>query len=135
MDLKKILELLGQEHVPGDEMTGAFLEDAVASFSVNPAGATDALLDRRILTDELAIALARNLSTAEPHQDVRLVRKMLANAAGDIRAVKADSAMRMLTLAEQISDCSRVSSYFVQLMRHPNPQVRPKVPLLMGGQI
>jgi hypothetical protein len=178
MDLKQILELLGQEHVPGDEMTGAFLEDAVASFGANPAGATnsirqlqasdppgfvlaavrlltsteekspgvqyvaglmfagnlliDALLDKRILADEPAIALARNLSMAEPLLDVRLVRKMLANAAGDIRAVKAESALRMLTLVEQISDCSRLSSYLVQLMRHPSPPVRSKVALLMG---
>ena len=32
MDLKQILEPLGQEHVPGDEMIGAFPEDAVAGF-------------------------------------------------------------------------------------------------------
>jgi len=142
MDLKQILELLGQEHVPGDEMTGAFLEDAVASFALNPAGATnsirqlqasdppgfvlaavrlltqteeksagvqyvaglmfqgnlliDALLDKRILAHDAATALARNLATAEPLLDVRLVRKMLANAAGDIRAVKAEAAMRVV---------------------------------------
>ncbi|HEY4363634.1 MAG TPA: HEAT repeat domain-containing protein [Bryobacteraceae bacterium] len=178
MDLKQILELLGQEHVPGDEMTGAFLEDAVASFALNPAGATnsirqlqasdppgfvlaavrlltqteekspgvqyvaglmfqgnlliDALLDKRILAHDAATALARNLATAEPLLDVRLVRKMLANAAGDIRAVKAEAAMRVLSLVDAISDCSRLSSYLVQLMRHPSALVRSKVGLLLG---
>src|SRR5271166_4851511 len=43
MDLKLVIELLGKEHCPTDEMTGAFLEDAVASFSTNPAGATNAI--------------------------------------------------------------------------------------------
>jgi HEAT repeat protein len=178
MDLKQILELLGQEHVPGDEMTGAFLEDAVASFAVNPTGATnsirqlqvsdppgfvlaavrllssteekspgvqyvaglvfagdlliDALLDSRILADEPALALARNLGAAEPLLDVRLVRQMLANAAGELRAVKPESALRVLMLVEQISDCSRLSSYLVQMMRHPSPPVRSKVALLLG---
>jgi hypothetical protein len=40
MDLNQVLELLGQEHLPGDETTGAFLDDAVASFAVNPAATT-----------------------------------------------------------------------------------------------
>ncbi len=178
MDLNQILELLGQEHTAGDEMTGAFLEDAVASFALNPTGATnsirqlqasdppgfvlaavklltsteekspgvqyvaglmfqsnlliDALLDKRILAQEAAIALARNLATAEPLLDVRLVRKMLANAGGDIGAVKAEAALRVLALVEAISDCQRLSSYFVQLMRHPSAQVRSKVALLLG---
>ena len=178
MDLKQILELLGQEHVPGDEMTGAFLEDAVASFAANPTGATnsirqlqasdppgfvlaavrlltqteekspgvqyvaglmfqgnlliDALLDKRILAQDAATALARNLATAEPLLDVRLVRKMLSNSAGDIRAVKAEAALRVLSLVDAISDCSRLSSYLVQLMRHPSGLVRSKVGLLLG---
>src|SRR5580693_7473253 len=43
MDLKLILDLLGQQHVPGDEMTGAFLDDAVAIFAANPAAATNSI--------------------------------------------------------------------------------------------
>jgi hypothetical protein len=178
MDLKQILEILGREHVAGDEMTGAFLEDAVATFSNNPAIATNAirqlqtddpsgfalaavrllvsseekspgvqyvaglmfagnilidpLLDERVLALDAAISLARNLATAEPLLDVRLVRKMLANCGGDVRAIKSSMALRVLRLVEAISDCSRLSSYFVQLMRHPSSEVRSKVALLMG---
>lgn len=178
MDLKQILEILGREHIAGDEMTGAFLEDAVATFSNNPAVATNAirqlqtddpsgfalaavrlltsseeksagvqyvaglmfagnllidpLLDERVLALDAAISLARNLATAEPLLDVRLVRKMLAHCGGDVRAIKTALALRVLRLVEAISDCSRLSSYFVQLMRHPSSEVRSKVALLMG---
>lgn len=178
MELKQILELLSQEHVPGDEMTGAFLDDAVAGYAANPAGATnsirqlqtsdpsgfvlaavrllitteekspgvqyvaglmfagnlliDALLDQRTLTMEAATALARNLASADPLLDARLIHRMLANAAGDVRAVPVETALRVLTLVDEISDCSRLSSFLVQLMRHPGAHVRSKVALLMG---
>jgi hypothetical protein len=92
----------------------------------------DALLDPGILADDPAIALARNVGSAEPLLDVRLVRRMLVIAGGEIRAVKAESALRMLALVEVISDCSRLASYLVQLMRHTSPLVRSKVALLMG---
>ena len=160
MDLKQILELLGKEHVPGDEMTGAFLEDCVAGFASNPAGATnairqlhsatrpvlflprskcsppgkrkrrdcstwrdsmfsgnvliDALIDKRILGLEAATALAQNLATAEPLLDARLVNRIMTKAAGDIRMVGVETALRVLALAGAISDCSRLSSYLVQ---------------------
>src|SRR5579872_5890943 len=144
MDLKQILELLGREHAPGDEMTGAFLEDCIAGFTSNPAGATnairqlhasdpsgfvlaavqmlttkeekspgvqyvaelmfsgtvliDALMDKRILGLDAAISLARNLAAAEPLLDARLVSWLLADAAGDIHAVDAETALRVLGL-------------------------------------
>jgi HEAT repeat protein len=178
MDLKQILELLGREHAPGDEMTGAFLEDCIAGFTSNPAGATnairqlhasdpsgfvlaavqmlttkeekspgvqyvaelmfsgtvliDALMDKRILGLDAAISLARNLAAAEPLLDARLVSRLLADAAGDIHAVDAEAALRVLGLAGAISDCSRLSSYLVQLMRHPSSHVRSKATLLLG---
>jgi HEAT repeat protein len=178
MDLKQVLELLGKEHAPGDEMTGAFLEDAVAGFASNPVLSTnsirqlqasdprgfvlaavrmlttreekspgvqyvaglmfagnlllDALIDKRTLGLEAAISLARNLASAEPLLDARLVGKILANAAGDIRAVEVDTALRVLALVDEISDCSRLSSYLVQLMRHPSAHVRSKATLLLG---
>ena len=178
MDLKSVIELLGKDHGPADEMTGAFLEDAIATFTTNPAGATNAirqlqagdpagfalsavrllatrtdkspgvqyiagllfagnllidpLLDEEALPMDAAIALARNLSTAEPLLDARLLRKMMANAGGEIRGIKASTALRVLRIAEAISDCSRLSSYLIQLMRHPSAEVRSKVALLLG---
>jgi HEAT repeat protein len=57
---------------------------------------------------------------------------MLANAAGDVRAVSADTALRVLSLVGAFSDCSRLSTFLVQLMRHPSPQVRSKAALLLG---
>jgi hypothetical protein len=178
MDLKEILELLGQEHLPSDEMTGGFLDDAVAGFAANPAGATtairrlqasdpsgfvlaavrllttreekspgmqyvaalmfsgdlliDALIDKRLLALEAATALARNLATAEPLLDSRMISKMLANAGGDIRAVDVQGCLRVLSLVETISDCSHLSTYLVQLMRHPSAHLQSKAALLLG---
>lgn len=177
MDLKAIIELLGKDG-PADEMTGAFLEDAVASFKSKPAAATNAirqlqqgdpsgfalaavrllaaktekspglqyvagllfagsllidpLLDEDALPIDAAISLGRNLATAEPVLDARLLRKMLTNAGGDVRAIKTSVALRALKLVEAISDCSRLSSYLIQLMRHPSPEVQSKVALLLG---
>lgn len=49
MDLKAIIELLGKDSA-ADEMTGAFLDDAVASFSTKPAAATNASASFRPVT-------------------------------------------------------------------------------------
>jgi hypothetical protein len=178
MDLRGIFESLGQEHVPGEEMTAGFLEDAVAGFAVNPTAATsairqlqasnppgfvlaavrllisteekspglqyvaglmfagnllvDALLDHGMLVERSAVALARNLAMVEPLLDVRLFQKMLANAAGDFLAVKEETVLRVLTLVEAISDCSRLSTYLVRMLNHPSSSVRCRVVILLG---
>jgi hypothetical protein len=178
MDLKQIIEFLGRQQAPADEMTGAFLEDAIAGFASNPAGATrsirelqandpsgfllaavrlltstegsspgmqyvaglmfagdvliDPLMDAKILTLDSAKALARNLVTAEPLLDVRMITRMMSHAGGDIRAVDVETALRVLAIAESISDCSRLSFHLVQLLRHPSPRLRSKVALLIG---
>lgn len=177
MDLKAIIELLGKDGA-ADEMTGAFLDDAVASFSSKPAAATNAirqlqqsdpsgfalaavrllaaktekspgvqyiagllfagnllidpLLDEEALPLDAAISLARNLATAEPVLDARLLRKLLGNAGGEARAIRTSAALRALRLVEAISNCSRLTSYLIQLMRHPSPEVQSKVALLLG---
>jgi hypothetical protein len=92
----------------------------------------DALIDTRILGLEAATALAQNLATAEPLLDARLVNRIMTKAAGDIRMVGVETALRVLALAGAISDCSRLSSYLVQLMRHPSSHVRSKATLLLG---
>ncbi len=178
MELNQILELLGQEHLPGDEMTGAFLDDAVAGFALNPAGSTNsikqlqandpsgfvlaavrlltstkeksagvhyvaglmfaggllvgALLDQRILAEDAATALARNLARAEPLLDVRLFQKMLANAGGDSRAVKDEVALWVFSLIGAFSECSRLAPYLVQFLRHPSARVRSEAARLLG---
>jgi HEAT repeat protein len=40
--------------------------------------------------------------------------------------------LRVLSLLDKISDCSRLASFLVQLMRHPGAHVRSKVALLLG---
>jgi hypothetical protein len=178
MDLTAILELFGSEHVAGDEMTAAFLDDAVATFSTNPTGSTsairqlqssdpsgfvlaavrlltsahekspglqfiaglmfagnlliDPLLDQRTLQLEAAISLARNLASVEPLLDVRLMRKMLVDAKGDIQFVKVEVALRVLSLVEAISDCSRLSFHLTLMMRHHNAEVRSEAALLLS---
>ena len=178
MDLKTVIDLLGKEHGPADEMTGAFLEDAVATFAGNPAGATNAirqlqasdpsgfvlaavrmlaaktekspglqyvaglvfagnllldpLVDEDALPIDAAISLARNLSMAEPVLDARLMRKVILQAHGNIASIPASAALRLLRLVSEISDCSRLSSYLIQLLRHPSAEVRSKAALLLG---
>jgi len=178
MDLTAVLELFGSEHVAGDEMTAAFLDDAVANFSTNPTGATsairqlqsndpsgfvlaavqmlttaheksagvqfiaglmfagnlliDPLLDQRTLHLEAAISLARNLASVEPLLDVRLMRKMLLDAKGDIQSVKTEVALRVLSLVEAISDCSRLSLHLTLIMRHHSAEVRSEAALLLS---
>ncbi len=178
MDLTAILELFGSEHVAGDEMTAAFLDDAVAAFSTNPTGSTsairqlqssdppgfvlaavrlltsahekspglqfiaglmfagnlliDPLLDQRTLHLEAAISLARNLASVEPLLDVRLMRKMLVDAKGDIQFVKTEVALRVLSLVEAISDCTRLSFHLTLMMRHHNAEVRSEAALLLS---
>jgi hypothetical protein len=178
VDLKAIIELLGKEHGAADEMTGAFLDDAVASFSSKPAAATNAirqlqasdpsgfalaavrllaaktekspgvqyvagllfagnllidpLLDEDAMPLDAAVSLARNLASAEPILDARLLHKLLANAGGEVRGIKTSAALRALRLVEAISGCARISSYLIQLLRHPSPEVQSKVALLIG---
>lgn len=178
MDLKAIVELLGKERGAVDEMIGAFLEDAVASFSTKPVAATNAirqlqatepsgfafsavrllatrtekspgiqylagllfagnlvmdlLLNEDALPLDAAISLARNLATAEPILDGRLLHRLLADAGGEVRGIKTSAALRALRLVEAISDCTRLSSYLIQLLRHPSAEVRSKVALLLG---
>ncbi len=92
----------------------------------------DPLLDEEALALDSAISLARNLATAEPVLDARLLRKMLSNAGGDVGGIKASTALRALRLVESISDCSRLSCYLIQLLRHPAAEVQSKVALLLG---
>ncbi len=178
IDLTSVVELLGREHVAGNEMISAFLDDAVANFSSNPSGSTsairklqasdpsgfalaavrllttnqekspgvqfiaglmfagnlllDPLLDERILNLDAAIALARNLAGVEPLLDVRLMQKMLADVRGDVQAVRAPVALRVLLLAEAISDCSRLSSFLMLMMRHDDAEVRAEAALLLS---
>jgi hypothetical protein len=90
------------------------------------------LLDQRVLTMEKALALARNLAAVDPLLDVGLMRKMLADCGGQVRAIPSALALRVLGLLEVMSDGSRLTSYFVQIMRHPSAEVRSKAALLMG---
>src|SRR5271170_5474882 len=78
MDLKHIFELLRQEHVPGDEMTGAFLEDAVAGFPANPAGAKNAI--RKLQANDpsgFVLAAVRLLTSEEKSPGVQYVAGLM----------------------------------------------------------
>jgi hypothetical protein len=92
----------------------------------------DPLLDERVLPLEVAVPLARRMAAVELLLDVHLVRKMMANAGGDVGAIKSATALHVLGLVGAISDCSRLTSYLVQLLRHPSAKVRSKAALLVG---
>jgi hypothetical protein len=72
------------------------------------------------------------VDTTKPLADVRLLQKMLESSKGDMKAVDVETALRVLGVVSGFSDCSRLTSYLVQLMRHPSPQVRSKCALLLG---
>jgi hypothetical protein len=93
----------------------------------------DPLLDDRTLHLEAAISLARNLASVEPLLDVRLMRKMLLDAKGDVQSVKTEVALRVLSVVEAISDCSRLSFHLTLLMRHHNSEVRSEAALLLSA--
>jgi hypothetical protein len=92
----------------------------------------DSLLDDRFLTFQAASALAHSLAAVEPFLDAQLARRMTLKHGGDVRTIKAETALRVLRLIGEISDSSRVTSCLVQLSSHPNPEVGSKAVLLLG---
>jgi hypothetical protein len=92
----------------------------------------DYLLDDRFLTFQAASALAHSLAAVEPFLDAQLARRMTLKHGGDVRTIKAETALRVLRLIGEISDSSRVTSCLVQLSSHPNPEVGSKAVLLPG---
>ena len=63
--------------------------------------------------------------------DVRVMKKVFGEG-GDVRATNPETVLKALRLVDSISDGSRLTSYLVQLLRHPSPQVRSKTTLLLG---
>jgi HEAT repeat protein len=90
------------------------------------------LLNRDILTLDAAESLARKVTWVEPFLDVCLVRYAVANAAGKVGAIKSAEALYVLELVDAISDCSRLGSYLIQFLNHPNDKVRSKAALMLG---
>jgi HEAT repeat protein len=91
----------------------------------------DSLLDERQLSLDAAQSLIRNLIPIDPLLDVRIMKNMLAHG-GDARAVKAETAIRGLRLVASFSNGARLTTYLVQLLQHPSPEVRSKAVLLLG---
>jgi len=89
-------------------------------------------LNKDLLTLEEAVSLARKVTWVEPFLDVRLVRQVVASAAGKVGSVKNADALHVLGLVEAISDCSRLGSYLVQFLNHPSDKVRSKAALMLG---
>jgi HEAT repeat protein len=91
----------------------------------------DPLVDENLPWDT-AVAVARSLAVVDPQLDARLLRKVLAEAGVDVKSIRTARALRVLRLAEALSDCSRLSVYLIQFLRHPSPEVRSKAALLLG---
>jgi hypothetical protein len=89
-------------------------------------------LDKRCLSADAAVALARKIASVEPFLDVHLVRQVVENAAGKVGAIKIAEALQVLGLVDAISDCSRLGSYLVQFLNHPSDKVRSKAALMFG---
>jgi HEAT repeat protein len=92
----------------------------------------DLLLNERVLGLEAALLLTRNLATAVPLLDVRLIQRLIANAEVAADAIDGPAVLRAFALVDAISDCSRVASFLIQFMGHPSAHVRSKATLLLG---
>lgn len=90
------------------------------------------LLNRHILSIETALSLARKARSMEPLLDVYLVRQLVANSSGKVALIKNAEALHALELVDAISDCSRLASYLIQFLNHPNDKVRSKAALMLG---
>jgi HEAT repeat protein len=104
----------------------------VAGLVIADDRVIDLLLDERVLSLEAAVALARKLAAVEPLLDVRLVRKAGENALGHVGATESATVLRLLSLVDAISDCSRLACYLIQFLSHPAANVRSKAALLLG---
>lgn len=92
----------------------------------------DLLLNERVLGLEAALLLTRNLATAVPRLDVRLIQRLIANAEVAADAIDGQAVLRAFALVDAISDYSRLASYLIQFMDHPSAHVRSKATLLLG---
>jgi HEAT repeats len=92
----------------------------------------DLLLNQEILTLQAAASLARKMTWVEPFLEVFLVRHAVTKAGGKVGAIKSTAALYVLELVDVISDCSRLGSYLIQFLNHPNDKVRSKAALMLG---
>src|ERR1700678_1321947 len=90
------------------------------------------LMKRHILSLETGLARARKARSMEPLLDIQLVRQLVANSSGKVAAIKNAEALHTLELVDAISDCSRLGSYLIQFLKHPNDKVRSKAALMLG---
>ena len=66
MDIKHILKLLGDQQVPGDEVTSGFLADALSNFAADPAGSRSVIRQLQAKDSSgFALAAVRLLVTSE----------------------------------------------------------------------
>jgi len=112
------------ERLPGAEYVGGLIsrDDSLI----------DLLVDDEALTHEEALKMVERMAPSRLMLEVRLMRKMLENADGLGAAIPMGVALRVMSMVEAISDCSRVTLYLSQLERHPSAEVRSKAALLLG---
>ena len=71
-------------------------------------------------------------TSIEPLLDVHLVRHVVSTRRVKLSAIKNADALHALELVDAISDCSRLGSYLIQFLNHPNEKVRSKAALMLG---
>jgi len=90
------------------------------------------LLNEELLEEEAATEVLRSLAASEPQLDVMLLRRLIAAAGGNVARLDERRALRALAAVEKLGIQQRLLPLLAQLLRHPSPQVRSKVALLMG---
>jgi HEAT repeat protein len=90
------------------------------------------LLTEELLEEEAAEEILRSLAANEPQLDVMLLRRLLAGGGGNVARIDDRRALRALKAVEKLGVQQRLLPLLAQLLRHPSPQVRSKVALLMG---
>ena len=112
------------ERLPGAEYVGGLISGDDSLI--------DLLVDEKALRRDEAFTMVGRMAPSRPMLEVRLMRKMLENADGLGAAVPMEVALRVMTMVEAISDCSRITVYLSQPERHPSAEVRSKAALLLG---
>jgi HEAT repeat protein len=92
----------------------------------------DLLMNKRVLSLEAALALARKIAAFDPRLDVRLIHHVTAKTANGAGSIPSTEALRVLGLVDAISDCVLLASHLVQFLRHPSDKVRSKAALMLG---
>lgn len=105
--------------------------NTIARLAAQDPHVIDLVLQETPLPPSAARLATRHLTGAEPLFGIRVIRKVIQDFK-DVHNIPPSVALRLLQILDQPLDCSRLTPYLIQLMRHPSQHVRSKCVLLLG---